>query len=264
MDNNQLTEQEFKLKNELYFSKFRLKHQKELSAFKPYIFLKENKNILDHLLVAGALGEIICNLLFIKGLEKESIISALILHDANKLDEKEYLRKVALKHTPSYVDLQRIKKQEDKRLLKFGFSKRTVGLTEEVITHEQGGPVKIPEMIVFLVDAMLIAEKVVDTHTRFRLTRMGWHGGKKEFDEDLRLINQKYSEEFFKGAPGHNNRSHFDVQEETAERICKYFYKMLKDTHPDINSPEYKYLERETYKLPLYFEAKLKEKIMQS
>jgi len=222
------------------------------------IFLDENENIREHLLTAGALGELLCDLLGVVGQEKNDVISALLIHDWDKLAEKKYLKQVAFRHTPSYKDLQAFKTQSAGNLEKMGFSERVIKLSDEVVTHEEGGPKLLPEMIVFYVDAMLISSKIVDIPLRFDFTKEGWHGGKKQYVEELRVRNKEYSEKFFRGAPGHDNRPHFDIQEETGDKIGKKFLRILAEQKTDINDSKYQYIHEDPNKLPYYFEDKLK------
>ena len=256
---------ELNVKKDKFLTKFKACHPKELEMLeKGNLLLSGNENILEHSLMAGAIAELLCDTLKLEEKDKNDVVGAAIIHDWDVLDEKEHLREISRTKSPHYSDLKNQKLKSAEELRRMGFSDRVVELTEANITREKGGPKTLPEMIMFYTDAMLLSGKIVDTEMRFNLTREGWHGGKGEFDPDLKERNRVYSEEFFRGAPGHEDeRSHFDVQEESAMNISKVFLEIIKGNDPGFFG-NYPNLASDPNKLPYYIEDKLKEKILQS
>jgi hypothetical protein len=259
---NKRNKESFEQKQKEFFRQFWLNHPKELATLNDgNLDRPENKNIFGHLQTAGAIADLMCNLLGVDGDDKDAVVSAVTIHDSDKLKEKAFLAEVTNRKTPNYKDLEEYKEKRMRELKEEGYSDRVIDLSEENITHEQGGPKTLPEMISFYTDAMLISAKIVDIKMRFHLTREGWHGGKEQFDEELRRKNLEYSQNFFSGAPGHDGKPHFDIQEEVASRISRAFLEILAKKDPKIFE-DYPYLEEEPEKLPYYFEDKLKERIL--
>ena len=215
---------------------------KEVDALKKgRIFEPENQNILDHLLKARIIGEVLCDDLGVMEGEKEDIISALTIHDALVLKEKAYIKRLKRSgKSANYENLQTVKKLIGENLRQMGFSENVINLTDENITHEEGGPKHIGSMIVFIADAMLSGKEIMDVRTRVEMTRKGWRSDKNVYDQETADQNIKYWNEFFIGAPGHGERSHDVVQLESANNVCRILTNKLKNIHPElVDNPKY-------------------------
>lgn len=190
-----------------YVEKFISDDSLELKVLKEGNLLeKDNRNILEHLLKARVSAEVLCDLLGLGEKEKDNVVSAATIHDSFVLEEKAYIRqKSKQKAGANYLDLQTIKAQSANRLREIGFPKEVIDLTDENITHEEGGPKSLPTKISFLVDAILSGPEIVDVPKRFDLTRRDWRSDLQVFDEETKMGNEKYWNDFFKGAPGYGD-----------------------------------------------------------
>jgi len=259
---------EFNEKWKRHIDKFLEQPSLELETFKNGGLLEDrNRNIVEHLLKARAISETMCDLFGLKGEEKENVVAAATVHDSFVLEEKAYIRQKTEKgEGANFKDLQDVKAKSAKKLKSIGFPDNVISLVDENITHEDGGPKDISSMIIFYTDAILSGPDIVDVPLRFDLTRRGYRSDLGREDEKTRKGNLKYWNEFFKGAPGHGDRPHDEVQLETADRIAKEFITMLKKSgNQDVNNPKYDYIFSENgdpNKLAYYIEDKLKENIL--
>lgn len=247
-----------------YVEKFLSEASNELSALKEGGLLEDDKrNILEHLLKARIYADVLCDLVGITGDEKANIVSAATVHDAFVINEKAYIR--SKKDEANYANLEFIKAESAKKLIALGFAQEVVELTDKNITREDGGPKDLPSQIIFLVDASLSGPEIVDVPKRVELTRLGWRSDRKIYDEATAKGTLKYWNEFFKGAPGHGERPHDEVQLESAENICKDITKLLRVKQKDTRDPKYQHIFGESGNpnmLPYYLAEKIKERIL--
>ncbi len=234
-------------------------------VFKAYesggILSPENRNVVEHQIMARFVVEVLCDLCGVDGNEKEDGLTAASLHDFNVLEEKFGRRNGKYKH---YRDIESLKEKDRNTLRELGFSEEAISLTDANITHEEGGPKSLTAMFLFLADACISGTKIVDIRKRFADTRMGWRSDKKRIDDKTAQENAYYYDHFWKGAPGHGDRPHDEVQLETAARICSDLVGILREKQADTKNPKYARIfgpNGDSNLLPEYIRDKVNEKV---
>ena len=203
------------------------------------ILSPENRNVIEHQIMARVVVEVLCDLCSVAGREKEDALTAASLHDFNVLEEKVGRRNGKYKH---FLDMKPLKEKDRNTLRGLEFSEEVINLTDANITHEEGGPKSLTAMFVFFADACISGTEIVDIRKRFADTRVGWRSDKKQIDSKTAEENTYYYDHFWKGAPGHGDKPHDKVQLETASRICTDLTELLREKQKDTKDSKYAYI----------------------
>lgn len=224
----------------------------------------ENRNVIEHQLMAREVVGVLCDLCAVIGKEKEDALTAAGLHDFNVIEEKVGRRNGKYKH---YSDMESLKEKDRNKLRELGFSDEVIKLTDANITHEEGGPKALTAMFVFFADACISGTEIVDIKKRFEDTRKGWRSDRNVIDSKTADENAYYYDHFWKGAPGHGEKPHDQVQLEVSSRICKVLVVLLRVSQKDTQDPKYTYIfgpSGDPNMLPDYIRDKVYERVVSS
>lgn len=231
-----------------YFAGFARSH---LSAFRPHYRQGETlgkgsevwRNVAEHCLVAGVFADILADELHLPAGQRDTVVTAAIMHDWFKKHESIGQRAANEDGTLSLQTLSEIKARDSQALQKMGVSQEIITLIGANVPDTPEGPQRLPEKIIWYVDAMLSNTEPAPIQQRFDDLERGWDGGKEDPTRAERnnAFSSLYREQY-------GGKSLYEVQRKLGDKIGAEFAQIMG-------------YQGEVSQLPLFLKEKLMERI---